>query len=428
MVVGDFLLDTYTIGKVRRISPEAPVSVLNVIKEEHRPGGAGNAILNLISLGAEVVAMGRVGSDSSGKKLLAALAEEKVDVRGIFLQEEFRTPVKNRIIAENQQIIRVDFENNETIPELLEQQVIESLEDLMDGVEVIAISDYAKGFLSLTLLQEIISLGRKKKIPIIVDPKGADFKKYAGATIIKPNLGEAIAASRLVSGSDLDKVALKLFETCPVDGYFITRSEEGITFFTNKGKRFDFPVRVREVKDVTGAGDTVLAMLAFAVANQLSLSESAQLANIAAGIAIERFGCARVSISDLARRLLEEDADNKLFDEDHLMALQAALKGKTFVLLSVDAKEGFSSLTFELIRSLAKDDRELVVYIRNPQYSESFVSLLAALRDVNFIILKNYSLNRLWEKIKPEETYFLEGGKLSFINQESMQEVYTDLV
>ena len=160
LVIGDFLLDTYTIGKARRISPEAPVAVLHVQREEHRPGGAGNVVLNLISMGCEVAAIGRVGHDAGGEILLKSLRDEKVDARGMVHQSAYPTPVKNRIIADNQQIVRVDHEQIISIPELLEQQVIDALPELLKGVKVIAISDYGKGFLTRTLLSAVIEQGR----------------------------------------------------------------------------------------------------------------------------------------------------------------------------------------------------------------------------------------------------------------------------
>lgn len=360
-----------------------------------------------------MVALGRVGGDPAGQKLIQALKAENVDTAGIICQEGFLTPVKNRIIAENQQLVRIDFENNEMIPEVEEQRVVESLGKLIEGVEVVAISDYAKGFLSNSLLSEIIELSRQRGIPVVVDPKGTDFKKYAGATVIKPNLGEAIAASGMPAQSALDRVAAKLLHDVSVDCFFITRSEAGISLFLSDGSQFEFPVRIREVKDVTGAGDTVLAVLTYAMANKLSLPEAAQLANIAAGIAIEKFGCARVQLNELARRLLEEHTDNKVFDEDHLMALQEALRGKPFTLLVIDAREEFSSQTFKMIRKLSDEiQEELIVYVRNAEHDEAFVSLLASLHDVDFIILKSYSLNNLCEKIMPRQVYFLEKGEL----------------
>ena len=290
LVVGDFLLDTYTIGKARRISPEAPVAVVHVQREEHRPGGAGNVVLNLISMGCQVIAVGRMGDDAAGAKMSQVLREEKVDCRGLFIQPAYQTPVKNRIIAESQQIVRVDHEQVVQIPETLEQKIIEALPSLMEGASVIAISDYGKGFLSKTLLTALVDLGRQRGIPIITDPKGVDFSKYAGSTVIKPNLMEAYAAAGMPIEVPLEKVAAKVLELSESDILMVTRSESGISLFFRHGERLDFPVRAREVKDVTGAGDTVLAMMACAMANGLSMGEAVQLSNVAAGIAIERFG------------------------------------------------------------------------------------------------------------------------------------------
>ena len=198
----------------------------------------------------------------------------------------------------------------------------------------------------------------------MTDPKGIDFSKYSGTTIIKPNLGEAYAAAGLMPETRLDDAATKILQAANADVSMVTRSEQGLSLFHRDGKRSDFPVRVREVKDVTGAGDTVLAMLTCAVANGLSLDESAQLSNIAAGIAIERFGCARVTLSDLARRLLEFDVTNKIFDEDHLFALKAALQGRTYTILALTSEEGMSSTVFAAIHRLGQEpNTDLVLFL-----------------------------------------------------------------
>ena len=178
LVIGDFMLDTYTTGKVKRISPEAPVSILHVQKEESRPGGAGNVVLNLISLGAIVTAVGRIGYDPAGTELIKALDKEGVVVESLFLQKDFKTPVKNRLIADAQQILRVDFEAVVPIPTDLEQQVIEQLPALLEEVQIVAVSDYAKGFLSPFLLKNLIEMAKERRIPVIVDPKGEDFAKF----------------------------------------------------------------------------------------------------------------------------------------------------------------------------------------------------------------------------------------------------------
>lgn len=414
LVVGDLMLDTYTIGKARRISPEAPVAVIQVQSEESRPGGAGNVVLNLKSLGAEVSLIGRLGNDSSSDILRASLAQENIDMRGLFMQEGFFTPMKNRVIADNQQIVRVDYEKIIPLPEMLEQKIIEALPVLMEGIEAIAISDYGKGFLSKTLLSSIIELAKSQGIPVITDPKGIDFTKYQGTTVIKPNLSEAYAAAGLLPGSNLDLAAPKILELANAQTLMVTRSEAGISIFQRTGERYDFPVRVREIKDVTGAGDTVLAMLTYAIANELTIAEAAQLSNVAAGIAIEHIGCARIRLSELARRLLETDLVNKIFDKEHLFALQEALKEKKYILLGLSGSEGMTSSVFSAIHHLAKDKAsDLVVFLRDIEPKSDFVDLLASLQDVKFIIVQSDNIASLCENVPPSEIHMVIGKNQS---------------
>ena len=305
LVVGDFMLDVYTMGSVDRISPEAPVPVLRVTQETRRPGGAGNAILNLVSLGMDVVAVGRVGNDFGGRTFLEEMAKEDVDTRGIICDPAFQTPLKNRMIAAGQQIVRIDYEHPVPLQSELEQEIADSLPKLLEGVHVVAISDYAKGLLTQSLLATIIRTSKTLSIPVIVDPKGLDFTRYHGATLIKPNLAEAIGAAGLGREATLEDIARCILRDTAVETLMVTRSKDGISVFSHTSHRQDFPAHVHEIKDVTGAGDTVLAVVTSALANRLSLSEAAQLANVAAGIAIERVGCARISLADLAARLLE---------------------------------------------------------------------------------------------------------------------------
>ncbi|HSW86860.1 MAG TPA: D-glycero-beta-D-manno-heptose-7-phosphate kinase [Rhabdochlamydiaceae bacterium] len=414
LVVGDFMLDTYTTGKVKRISPEAPVSVLHALKEESRPGGAGNVVLNLISLGTKVSALGRIGNDAAGEQLRNSLDSEGVDTSGIIVQNGFKTPVKNRFIADAQQVLRVDFEAISAIPENLEQTIIQKLPFLLETVQIVAISDYGKGFLSRSLLTAIIESAKEKDIPVIVDPKGDDFSKYHGATVLKPNLAEAYTASKLPVEASLDEVARTILQNCNVDLLLITRSESGISLFSREGQRFDFPVRLKEVKDVTGAGDTVLAMISAAMANGLDIKYGAQLANIAAGMAIERLGCARINLSEMAVRLLEFDVDNKIFDEEHLFALQQALNEKRYSVLGLDSANGMNTALFKSIRRLSSrdDEQKLIVYVKDNDPDEEFVLLLSSLAEVDFIVLKCESLKNLCEIIHPHEVFVMENDKL----------------
>lgn len=307
LVIGDLLLDVYTIGKARRISPEAPVAIIHVEKEEHRAGGAGNVVLSLLSLGAKVVAIGRVGNDLAGDRLVDSLRKEGVKTDAIIRQEGYITPVKNRVIAQSQQIVRVDYEQAIPLPEDNEKEIIDRLPSLMTNIQIVAISDYGKNFLSRTLLAAVIACAKAKGIPIIADPKGADFTKYSGVTLIKPNLSEAFAAARLTEHAPLEHVAKNIFESTESQYLMVTRSEAGISLFHSNGVREDFPVRAREVKDVTGAGDTVLAMLTYAVANGLNYGEAVQLCNVAAGLAIQHVGCARVTLAEIAHSIAQDN-------------------------------------------------------------------------------------------------------------------------
>ncbi|MBI5273091.1 MAG: D-glycero-beta-D-manno-heptose-7-phosphate kinase [Chlamydiia bacterium] len=303
LVIGDFMMDAYVTGRVKRISPEAPVPILEVLHQRSRPGGAGNVVLNLLALGGSVIAVGRIGSDAQGEELRRSLQEKGADVEPLFVENEYQTPVKTRLIAESQQLLRIDREKVSAVSRVVANRACEKLEALIASVQVVAISDYAKGFLSNRLIEETIRIAKKYSVPVVIDPKGIDFTKYKGASILKPNLAEAYASVKAHSSTSLDEVARQIFKTASVDQLLVTRSEEGMSLFDQQGARIDFPVRTREVKDVTGAGDTVLAVISLAMANRLELPLAVQLANIAAGISVERLGCVQVGLSEIAERI-----------------------------------------------------------------------------------------------------------------------------
>lgn len=410
LIVGDLLLDRYTVGQAKRISPEAPVAVVLVNSEEQRPGGAGNAALNLISLGASVRMLGRIGNDAAGNELIISLQKEGVETQGIFRDVSYHTPLKNRIIAGGQQIVRVDHETVSLLSETLEEKMISQLPALLQDIDVVAISDYGKGSVTVTLLSELISQARARNIPVIADPKGTDFGRYSGATILKPNLGEAYAAAGCSRSEPISKVAALIHKQTQVDVLMVTRSEEGISLYFSDQSEEHYPVEAMEVKDVTGAGDTVLAVIAFAVANNLTYGEAVKLANIAAGIAIAHFGCARISLSMIARRLLEKDVVNKVFEEEHLYALRQTLFGRRFAILGLSLAQGLQADHFEAITSVAKG-RELLLFIRDPNPPIPLVKILASMHDVNYIVVHGKDLDKLCLQIAPEEVFVFESGK-----------------
>jgi rfaE bifunctional protein kinase chain/domain len=415
LVIGDFMLDTYTTGKVRRISPEAPVPIMEVVSQESRPGGAGNVVLNLTTLGAKVHVIGRIGLDAAGKQLQEQLCGS--DTSGFIVEHTYQTPVKNRLISDSQQLIRIDFEKISPLDAHLETAVLLHLEETIPKVQVVAVSDYGKGFLTPSILAAATRIAKEHQIPIVIDPKGINFTKYKGATVLKPNLSEAYAAAKLPHTASIDEVAQTLFSSTEIDLLLITRSEAGISLFDRLGGRFDFPVRSKEVKDVTGAGDTVLATLCMAMANGLDMATAVQLANIAAGISIERLGCVQITLSDMARRLLEFDIGTKIFDENHTYALHQILKDRHYTLLVLSPGQQMSNALFISIRTLAARNNDLVLYLKGTQSDEEFIHLLASLNEVNFIIFQTQSLRHLCEVIHPKEIFTLEHEQLTQIDQ-----------
>jgi D-beta-D-heptose 7-phosphate kinase/D-beta-D-heptose 1-phosphate adenosyltransferase len=419
MVIGDFLLDQYTIGKVLRLSPEAPVGVLKVDREKFLAGGAGNVVLNFASLGAQVFPVGRVGDDFGGRELILCLKREGIDIDGFVEDAGYLTPLKNRFIADAQQLLRVDRESVAPMNAALEEEALKKAFRLMQKIDIIAISDYRKGFLSKKLVASIIEEAKQRGVAVIVDPKSDDFSMYCGATIIKPNLSEAYQAAKLSKDEPLDKVADILLEKTQAKYLFITKSEKGISLFDKSRKRQDFPVIAKEVKDVTGAGDTVLAMLTLSVANQIDISMAAKLCNIAGGMVIERMGCVRLTLADLAERLLELDANNKIFEEDHLSTLKFSLKGKRVAVLGLERFKGVTIDLFKALKKLKSQHDKLLIYITEASCNDDFIALLSSLKEIDFIILHKESLKNLCNVISPNSVYMMQGDKLTSLGQDA---------
>ncbi|HAB99029.1 MAG TPA: HldE protein [Parachlamydiales bacterium] len=417
LVIGDFFFDTYITGRVKRISPEAPVPVLEVLKQESRPGGAGNVVLNLAAIGAHVFAIGRMGHDAEGQQLKCRLQADGADVSAFVIQPAYQTPVKHRFIADSQQLLRVDFETVDPLPRELEEAVLLQLPSMIQRSQIVAISDYGKGFLTRHLISQTIEMAKKAGVPVIVDPKGLDFTKYRHATVLKPNASEAYAAANMASSSSLDAVAQHLLDLSQVDKLLITRSEAGMSLFESGKARKDFPVRSREVKDVTGAGDTVLSFICLALANGLNVDEAAQLANIAACISVERLGCVQVTLAQLAQRLFEMNRDMKIFDESHSYALRHILKDKSYSLLILQHGQSVTNALLRAVKQLSSAEQQLMVYINDAHPTDEFVHLLASLNEVDMIILQGESLKNLCGIMNPYEMYCLEGEEIRQLYQ-----------
>ena len=420
LIIGDFMLDTYTTGHVERISPEAPVPILHVEKIEDRPGGAGNVALNLIALGAKVMAVGRIGDDRQGLHLKKLLKKKGIDPVALFIQHGITTPLKNRFIGNGQQLIRVDQESKIPLTSKIEEMALAYIHAKIDQVKVIAFSDYGKGFLSKSILQTVIDLATTKGIPTIIDPKGEDFSKYQGATVIKPNDKEALLASNLSTSASLDAIGNSLLTQTGSKMVIITRSEKGISLFKKNHTRLDFPVKCQEVKDVTGAGDTVLAMITLSCASGLSIEEGLELSNIAAGIAIERLGCVDVCLSTIAQRILEINMTHKIFDQNHLFALERALERKNLTILGVNTEKVILNHLFLHIQKLSQQslDEKLMIYFINPNPDEDILSLLSSFDEVDFILIHSDSLTSFTKRIRPSKVYLLNNdGTLTNLSQ-----------
>jgi rfaE bifunctional protein kinase chain/domain len=294
LVVGDAMLDRYWHGAVERISPEAPVPVVKVSREEERVGAAANVAYNISSLGAKASFLGVVGDDEPGHKLEALLTQTGVEAH-LKRDPGLRTTVKLRVIGRQQQLLRMDFEN-EPDHEVLALQS-STFAQLLPGQNAILFSDYGKG--GLAHIPAMIQAARSAQKPVLIDPKGEDYSRYRGATVITPNRAELQdVIGRWSSEAVLNQRAHELRKDLGLDALLLTRSEEGMTLFDAQGE-FTVTAQAREVFDVTGAGDTVIATLAAMVAAGIPLREAVPIANRAGGIVVGKFGTATVSYEEL---------------------------------------------------------------------------------------------------------------------------------
>ena len=295
LVVGDIMLDRYWYGPTQRISPEAPVPVVKIDQSEDRPGGAANVALNIASIGGQVSLAGITGRDEASTVLSTNLAA--MDINCCFSETtEAPTITKLRVMSRNQQLIRLDFE--QSLRNVDKASLSQEVEKLVAEHDVLLLSDYDKG--TLSDVQTLIQCAKKHNVPVIIDPKGSDFSKYAGATIITPNMSEFEA----IVGECRDEAEIvakgqTLLEQLSLDAMLITRSEQGMTLLRKGHEEFHLPTQAKEVYDVTGAGDTVIGTLALAIAAGSDLPQASALSNIAAGIVVGKLGTSTVSEAEL---------------------------------------------------------------------------------------------------------------------------------
>ncbi len=301
LVLGDIMLDHYIWGRVERISPEAPVPVLDMQREEFRLGGAANVAMNLKALGANVHLCGVIGDDVAGSQVSSLLLKQGILSEAVVIDKKRFTTKKTRIGAVTQQIIRIDFEDRIDISAKLEKQIIKAINRLIPAMDAIIIEDYNKGLLTQTVIEETIKIAKKHKKLIAVDPKQKNFFMYKNVDVFKPNYAEMQKNLGLIfeTEAEFDKQARLLKEKIKCNNLVITRGEKGLYVYTDGNKVHHIPTFAREVFDVSGAGDTVISALTLALCEGCEISLAAIIANHAAGIVCSKIGTATVTIEEI---------------------------------------------------------------------------------------------------------------------------------
>lgn len=312
LVIGDLMLDRFVYGSVERISPESPVPVLTVRREERMLGGAGNALANLAGLNVPARIMAVIGDDEQGRLVEGQLRELGASADFILRDELRPTTVKTRFLAGHQQLLRTDFERREPIDDALADKLLKTLDKALEGVGALILSDYGKGLLRDDVIAGIIKAARAKNIPVIVDPKGQDYTKYKGASAVTPNkkeLSEATKGAPVATDQDVIKAAESVIQECGIDAVIATRSAEGMSVIRKGAGPVHLPGADIEVFDVSGAGDSVIATIGAALGAGASLEQAAALANLAGSIVVTKVGTAPIRAHELLAALKTDSGD-----------------------------------------------------------------------------------------------------------------------
>lgn len=420
LVAGDVMLDRYWHGSTSRISPEAPVPVVNIQNDETRVGGAGNVALNIAALGGRVTLAALVGEDAAAASLRDKLTEGGVTCR-LLVTPNGRTITKVRVMSRHQQLIRLDFEDSFP-PEsaaAMQNEVCRAL----TGVHALVLSDYAKG--ALGQAQAMIQSARMAGVPVVVDPKGKDFERYRGATVLTPNLSEFEAvAGACANDTTLVERGERLRDQLDLDALLITRSERGMTLLERGHAPLHLPTRAREVFDVTGAGDTVVAVLAIGLASGLRMSEATALANLAAGVVVGKLGTATVSLDELREAMHDHSPlPTGIVEEDSLLQIMArARAAKERIVMTngcfdilhlghITYLQQARSLGDRLIVAVNDDDsvRRLKGSSRPVNDLKTRMSMLAALSCVDWVVaFSEDTPERLICRLRPD--ILVKGG------------------
>jgi len=307
LVIGDLMLDHYIYGNCTRISPEAPVPIVEVKRDVYTLGGAGNVLQNLLAFNCNTQIIAVIGDDDDAKTVIKQLNNDGISAETLIKDTQRCTTLKSRVMVSNHQLIRLDREVTHLINDDIVDAIMNELKKNISTYNTVLLSDYNKGVLSAPLLAKIFNLCRSAGIKTIVDPKGADFSKYKGVNVIKPNKKEAIIASG-ISITDMETLraaCIKIKEITECDDVIVTMSEEGIALFTNQQLTI-IPTKALDVVDVTGAGDTVLASLGFALATGNTLYDACDFANHAAAVVVSKVGSATATLDEVKQKFMNE--------------------------------------------------------------------------------------------------------------------------
>jgi len=416
LVIGDFMIDHYLWGKSDRISPEAPVPVVEILKEEDRLGGAGNVVSNLLALGTDILVSGVLGKNS--ERVLNLLKEKNIDISGMFIDNNRETIIKSRVIASHQQVIRYDKETKHQIKEEYQKKILDYLQQHIDEIEIILLSDYEKGVLTEFLSKEIIKISNKYNKKLIIDPK-KDLKKYQNSWMIKPNKKElSLAVGMDINNEeDLKKCGWQLKKELNLDYLLVTLSEEGMALF---GEEYiKIPTIAKEVYDVTGAGDTVLACLGYYLSKNDNLIEAINFANSAAAVVVGKLGSATVTVEEIKefQKKFENGTDYKIVNFETIEILVKRFKSQNkkivftngcFDLLHIGhIKYLQKAKTLGDILIVGVNSNESIARLKgeerpiNDEYERAY--LLASLEVVDYVVIfdENTPYN-LIQKIEPD--------------------------
>ncbi len=421
LVIGDLMIDEYVWGEVDRISPEAPVQVVSVLRDSTTLGGAGNVVNNLVALGAQVAVSGIVGGGTNADLLIKMFKEQGVDSTGLIRDPTRPTTRKTRVIGGHQHVLRIDRETKQEISETQGDELARFVAERIGSFDVVLISDYGKGLLSEKLLRQVIDTAKQNNKATIVDPKGLNFKKYAGATAVTPNKREASLASgiEIVDDATLVAAGRKLLHDIPVQKVLISCGKDDMVLFENGKEPYWISAEARQVFDVSGAGDTVLAVLGLGISSGGSFRQAAALANVAGHIVVGKVGTATVSREEL-RKAIEPStqalaAKQKTLSDLSLIIDRLRAEGKTIVItngcfdllhvghikLLSDSKKMGDVLVVAIdddksVRSLKGKDRPIIA-------AQQRVRIICALDCVDYVtVFSTSELENLIEAIRPD--------------------------